>query len=222
MKMSKGFTLIELLIVVAIIGILAAIAIPNFLQAQTRAKVSKAQGEAQELATSIESFYIDNNAYPWAADDANRTSLVPVTGNKGNKIGGGTAANPGITNPIAYMTSLPMDPFKAGEKLVTGIGYWGATGGKWEPMEDRAYAYGTDAVSVWIVASLGPDLDADINCEVIQSLETPWTIGDWNTFTNYGSIDGAVTAPTGFANQRITYNPANGTKSGGDVWRKGP
>ncbi|MBN2326851.1 MAG: prepilin-type N-terminal cleavage/methylation domain-containing protein, partial [Candidatus Omnitrophica bacterium] len=63
MKRLKGFTLIELLIVVAIIGILAAIAVPNFLNAQVRAKVSRAQSEMKGLKTALESFFIDNNQY---------------------------------------------------------------------------------------------------------------------------------------------------------------
>ena len=54
---SKGFTLIELLIVVAIIAILAAIAIPNFLAAQVRAKVSHAKAEMRTLTAALESYY---------------------------------------------------------------------------------------------------------------------------------------------------------------------
>ncbi len=62
--MKTGFTLIELLIVVAIIGILAAIAVPNFLNAQIRAKVSKVQGDMRALATALESYRLDQNWYP--------------------------------------------------------------------------------------------------------------------------------------------------------------
>ena len=62
--MKKGFTLIELLIVVAIIAILAAIAVPNFLEAQTRAKVSRVKSDLRTYATAIESYAVDNNRPP--------------------------------------------------------------------------------------------------------------------------------------------------------------
>jgi len=62
---KKGFTLIELLIVVAIIAILAAIAIPNFLSAQVRSKVSRAQSDMRTINTALESYYVDNNDYPY-------------------------------------------------------------------------------------------------------------------------------------------------------------
>ncbi len=58
-----GFTLIELLIVVAIIGILAAIAVPNFLNAQTRAKVSRVQADFKAIATALEMYKMDNGLY---------------------------------------------------------------------------------------------------------------------------------------------------------------
>ncbi|MGC9329227.1 MAG: type II secretion system protein, partial [Candidatus Hinthialibacter sp.] len=62
--MKKGFTLIELLIVVAIIGILAAIAVPNFLNAQVRAKVSRVYSDLRSLGNAIEMYALDHTNYP--------------------------------------------------------------------------------------------------------------------------------------------------------------
>ena len=60
----RGFTLIELLIVVAIIAILAAIAVPNFLHAQLRAKVARCQADFHTLQLAIEAYRTDNDTYP--------------------------------------------------------------------------------------------------------------------------------------------------------------
>ena len=67
MKKVKGFTLIELMIVVAIIGILAAIAIPNFLRFQARAKQSEAKQNLGAIFTAYQSYFSDNNTFPSAA-----------------------------------------------------------------------------------------------------------------------------------------------------------
>jgi len=64
MKKQKGFTLIELLIVVAIIGIIAAIAIPNLLNAIDRGKQKRTMADLRSIGTAVESYSIDNNVYP--------------------------------------------------------------------------------------------------------------------------------------------------------------
>jgi type II secretion system protein G len=101
-KMSEkpaGFTLIELLIVVAIIAILAAIAVPNFIEAQTRAKVSRVKSDLRTLATAIESYYVDHGTYPPDGDD---TQFFDFDVMNTLRV---------ITTPIAYASSLPFDPF---------------------------------------------------------------------------------------------------------------
>ena len=73
---SKGFTLIELLIVVAIIGIIAAIAIPNLLNAIDRGKQKRTMADMRSLGTAVESYAVDNNVYPVVATAAALKTVV--------------------------------------------------------------------------------------------------------------------------------------------------
>jgi prepilin-type N-terminal cleavage/methylation domain-containing protein len=71
LRNAKGFTLIELMIVVVIIGILAAIAIPNFISMQDRAKESSVKANMHTVQLAIEDFAVQNDGtYPVAGDDA--------------------------------------------------------------------------------------------------------------------------------------------------------
>jgi prepilin-type N-terminal cleavage/methylation domain-containing protein len=69
LKNKKGFTLIELMIVVAIIGILAAIAIPNFMNYQCKARQSEAKSNLGAIRVAQETYMAENNTY--AADIVN-------------------------------------------------------------------------------------------------------------------------------------------------------
>jgi prepilin-type N-terminal cleavage/methylation domain-containing protein len=121
-----AFTLIELLIVVAIIAILAAIAVPNFLEAQTRAKVGRAKADIRALVTAVESYAADHNTYP--GDFECFTGYLVAVGNPGVKVWDYHATLRRITTPIAYIVSLPPDaPF--------GV----ITGGNWSEMHGYQY-----------------------------------------------------------------------------------
>ncbi len=109
----RAFTLIELLIVVAIIAILAAIAVPNFLEAQTRAKVSRTLADLRTCVIAIDAYQADWNFVPFLSDTGN-----PGTGEflrwedfDGEQHGIGRV----LTHPIAYLTSVPIDTFNTNQ-----------------------------------------------------------------------------------------------------------
>ena len=106
MRDTKGFTLIELMIVVVIIGILAAIAIPNFVAMQDRAREASLKANMHTFQLGVEDFAVKSNGtYPVAADDAavklnmpgNQYPKNPFTGAFDAWTWGADPAAPGIT-----------------------------------------------------------------------------------------------------------------------------
>ena len=109
----KGFTLIELLIVVAIIAILAAIAVPNFLEAQTRAKVSRAMTDIRTCGQAIDIYMVDWNFVPYLGDVApgflGSAEYLQWKELNDEDFGIGRV----LTSPVAYLNSIPEDYFNS-------------------------------------------------------------------------------------------------------------
>ncbi len=207
MKRLQGFTLIELLIVVAIIGILAAIAVPNFLNAQVRAKVARAESEIRSLKNALESFFIDNNQYPPMNSDrtlVNRqyrnidgeTAMINVAH---IMIGTNqrTARRLYLTTPVAYITSVPFDPFRG-----DGTEY--------------GYGYGSDGQSYYIMTSWGPDSADGLGFKQGALNELEYTGARLNDYRRAGIRKGQ------YALADLMYQPSNGTSSTGDILQIGP
>ncbi|MFH1743365.1 MAG: prepilin-type N-terminal cleavage/methylation domain-containing protein [bacterium] len=106
--MNKGFTLIELLIVVAIIGILAAIAVPNFHDSLIRPKVARMKNDTRVLGMAIENYRLDNDWYPYGKGCDPTKSLCSVCGTVESII---NDKLPQIVFPIAYANTIPADLF---------------------------------------------------------------------------------------------------------------
>ncbi|HET9157107.1 MAG TPA: prepilin-type N-terminal cleavage/methylation domain-containing protein, partial [Myxococcaceae bacterium] len=115
-KLQRGFTLIELMIVVAIIGILAAIAIPNFIKFQARSKQSEAKSNLKAIFSGQKSLFGERDLY---SPDINVIGFSPERGNR-YAYRNGTAGNwqgraaAGIVAAAAAQDSIEVDTFRWG------------------------------------------------------------------------------------------------------------
>ena len=200
---NGAFTLIELLIVVAIIAILALIAVPNFLEAQTRAKISRNKADLRTLATAIESYRVDNATGPFNPfyPDAQRWIIVDRRfGSQHREY----AVWWILTTPIAYITSIPKDVFKKEFNEQWGIwqdyyrvwdlsghpnnnGGWGTSS---TPGVGSTLELAASGITI-LTAGVGPDGVEDI---------------------------GDGTAGQGGVAGMVFYDPTNGTVSWGDIF----
>ncbi|MFB3896444.1 MAG: type II secretion system protein [bacterium] len=193
---EHGFTLIELLIVVAIIAILAAIAIPNFLAAQTRSKVSRTRADLRTISTGLESYNVDNTIYPDMMDDKD------LYGTNDFRVPNS------LTTPVSYFSNNKMvDPFyQSGitdqESNATG----GSIAGKvyftysnlvqWKK-DGYLPAFtnpGREAYGDWRLISVGPD-----GCYYNQGPAPNFPAKRWKHV--------------------IEYDPTNGIRSMGNIFR---
>lgn len=221
---SRGFTLIELLIVVAIIAVLAAIAVPNFLEAQTRAKISRVKNDHRAISTALETYHIDNGVYPEQGDT---TSATPPTITDPNRVWGKDGQKAiawRLSTPTAYLASTEAvfkDPFFNGLGKASPVNdtrfynYSGdyGKGRTYDATQDGSVAQflGLSAhlagVNGFHLRSRGPDTDYERRSD------------GWADYIFYrGRSGGGINGDGGIA---AVYDATNGTLSGGDIPRFG-
>ena len=218
---KHAFTLIELLIVVAIIAILAAIAVPNFLEAQTRAKVSRVQADMRAVVTAVESYRIDQNKYPANLLDANnRTNVMDMSMMTPNAVMPFVPYT--LTTPVSYITAVPLDTFnpKIMKDHQHSFQYFNTTNTpdrdvlkNYRAAVEEKLASQTNPPE-WILNSTGPDRRLGTMAMQIDQ------IGDLPIYTIMGfSMMGGGMMPMGSIKQ---YDASNGTISSGDIVLFGP
>ena len=176
----KGFTLIELLIVVAIIGILAGIAVPNFLNARLKATIARVYAEQKAINEAYLMYKMDNQEWPPHID-------------------GDPAQHRYVTTPIAYLTTSIYDPFQ--QEGVTDSASIGWYRGQYheEPgyqMRGEFYSTGDPAArryadehknSAFFCRSVGPDMDR------VAELTVPYEMS--NGLVSQGTLCTPLHAP---------------------------
>lgn len=216
-RLNKGLTLIEMLIVVAIISILSMIGVPNFLEAQTRGKISRVTSDLHLISTALEAYFANNEAYP-----PNIASI-----NNDNFWENGLKLNM-LTTPIAYMSSeINLDPFDISYAFNNKIikkdsrGYFSSGGGGYyiggryyqnsyngtikppykylnifEPKKGGTSIKNVGRTANYMLISIGPDRGINYSYEdIVETIKTSKSF--------------------------VSYDPTNGTISRGEIFNFG-
>lgn len=187
--LAGGFTLIELLIVVAIIAILAAIAVPNFLESQMRAKVSRVHTDQRAISVAVEAYVTDHGKVAPGQVDMQR--LQGISGYRAQLL----AAVSRLTTPISYITVYPQDPF------VTPTPFNPA-----DPNDNRQhYLY---------FAFTNDDSGVELQCFRMGYHYAVQSKGPARTNSSFGGLHSHLANKTGFV-----YDSTNGTRSEGTIIR---
>jgi len=203
----KGFTLIELLIVVAIIAILAAIAVPNFLEAQVRSKVSRTKADMRSVVVAMEAYFVDNNGYP-RHSDFNNTRPIDQQYYWWSP----------LTTPVAYMTSMPRDVFQSPfSALGFAVTPWGGGYFHYDPIYNTWDGYMSDTWGPW--DGFVPEMR---NRGFWYTLWSPGPDGDHDFAGTTGAGWGRPPGNNKASAMACFYDPTNGTVSSGDIIKIGP
>lgn len=200
MTKNRAFTLIELLIVVAIIAILAAIAVPNFLEAQTRAKVSRMKSDMRTLATGIEAYTIDYNRPPFDwAEDVNFPYYIHA----------------GVSTPIAYVSGAGRMVDIFAENIQIAANNRVRERFRYRAFSEEYLSGGTPGSPFQSLP--GPSAPG---MQVAQDVHGSWM------FASKGPDGSTLPLPSGFADGLretdwlwLLYDPTNGTVSPGQIIR---
>lgn len=159
---------IALVVCIGVFGLLAAIAVPNFIEAQARSKVARTQSDLRLMATAIEAYFIDHNAYPAHTLDRTKTLLNGTSSINADPTVPFPLVDPtgrvaSLVAPVPYLTSFPSDVFRAADP-------------------EAGFAYYTSG-RAWILYSPGPDKVYDItnpatlfDAEDGSLLDEPWLL----------------------------------------------